>query len=111
MPTPLSQEVRGTELHFHLQGGRIAYVPLDDLVEEFKVRATAQAKTNTGAGAIVDEVGPIGGFRMQYRLVRRELTSAFGVSAGSVVQLAKWGIGPAVVGARRARRDGAVGSI
>lgn len=94
LPTPLSQEVRGSELHFHLQGGRVAYVPLDALVEQFKLRATTQAREQTSSDQIVDEVGPIDGFRMQYRLVRRGLTSAFGVSAGSVVQLAKWELTP-----------------
>ena len=38
-PTPLAKTVFGREVHFQLKRGRIAFVPLDELVEEFKREA------------------------------------------------------------------------
>lgn len=94
LPTPVSQEVNGRELHFHLHGGRIAFVPIEELVQQFKQQAGDQARRRTSAVEILDEIGPIEGFRMRYRLVRSDVMSAFGGKAGSVVQLVKWEVEP-----------------
>jgi hypothetical protein len=67
-PTPLAKTVFGREVHFRLKCNRIAYVPLDELVEQFKVEAKQQAWKLRQAPAITETVGPIGDFRLKYTL-------------------------------------------
>jgi hypothetical protein len=70
-PTPLAKTVFGREVHFQLQGGRIVYVPLDELVEEFKSEAKQKAWKLRQAPSITETVGPIRDFRLKYTLKRQ----------------------------------------
>ena len=72
--TPLSQEVTGAELHFHLSGGRIAPIPLDELVERLKAQVRKQTDWLLKFPQHQGTVGPIGGFSMAYIAKRSELS-------------------------------------
>ena len=68
LPTPMARTVFGRELHLRLQGGRLAYVPWDELVERLKQDAPNQAWKLKESPRITETIGPIHGFRMKYTL-------------------------------------------
>jgi hypothetical protein len=68
LPTPMAKTVFGKELHFRLMAGRLTYVPWDDLVERLKNEAKQKLWKLKDANVITEEAGPIGGFRIRYRL-------------------------------------------
>ena len=75
-PTPMAKTVFGTEIHFRLSQGRIAYVPWDQLIERLKQDAQRKAWNLKGEGKLTELIGPIGGFRMRYQLgVRRYIAN------------------------------------
>jgi hypothetical protein len=43
LPTPMAKTVFGTEIHFRLLGGRIAYLPWDEMIEAMKADLPRQA--------------------------------------------------------------------
>ena len=43
LPTPMAKTVFGKEVHFRLSGGRISYVPWDELVEKLKADEIGRA--------------------------------------------------------------------
>jgi len=71
-PTPMAKTVFGTEIHFRLSEGRIAYIPWDQLIEKLKQDAQQKAWNLKGDGQLMELVGPIGGFRMRYQLGVRQ---------------------------------------
>jgi len=96
-PTPLSRMVDNHEAHFRLRGGYIAYIPLEDLVADFKADARRKVGRLNELDEITETVGPRGGFRLRYILERKEvppqMALATGVS-GSYAQLKRWTLIP-----------------
>lgn len=72
-PTPLSQTVFGKEAHFQLLGGRVAFIPLEELVEMLKQEARHKAYKLRDLPQTTDTVGPLGGFRLRYTLQRVDI--------------------------------------
>jgi hypothetical protein len=83
-PTPIAKTVFRDDVHFRLKGGRIAFVPLDELVQRMRGEWKAKAEKLGQTSRIVETVGPIDGFRMQYTLTRRQVAQR--TSAGPVTQ-------------------------
>ena len=72
----MAKTVFGTEIHFRLFQGRLAYIPWDQLIERLKQDAQQKARNLSGEGKLNELIGPIGGFRMRYQLgVRRYLAN------------------------------------
>ncbi len=69
-PTPISRTVYGREAHFQLRRGRLALVPLDQLVEELKRNLQSKSFRADEIDEITETVGPIADFRMRYSLER-----------------------------------------
>lgn len=69
-PTPISQTVYGEEVHFQLRGGRITFIPMDELVDELRSQARQKVEQLRHLPEYTDMVGPIGGFRMRYTMAR-----------------------------------------
>jgi len=86
LPTPMAKTVWGREEHFRLAGGRLVYVPMNDLVDEMKEQARLKLYKLENASEITEIVGPIGGFSMKYRLVRRNV--AVNTGGGAAVRQA-----------------------
>jgi hypothetical protein len=96
-PTPVGREVDGGEAHFQLKGGRVAVVPLDRLLARFEVDARTQAKKLQLLSDLTSTVGPIGGFRLRYRLDRVETSLDASFTTGRrerVVRLTQWELIP-----------------
>jgi hypothetical protein len=85
-PTPLAKTVFGQEVHFRLQAGRVAYVPINELTEMFQAEAKEKAWKLKQAPRITETVGPYRGFRLQYTLKR--VSYAMETRAGSFSQVA-----------------------
>jgi hypothetical protein len=96
-PTPLSHAVDGPEAHVLITNGRVVFIPLDPLLEEFVVRAKQQAHRLADQDELTETVGPIGGFRLRYTLERHEMTYETVKETrrgGSYAKLQRWTIVP-----------------
>ncbi|MFK7765771.1 MAG: hypothetical protein AB8B55_00920 [Mariniblastus sp.] len=67
-PNPIAKTVFTEEIHFRLSDGKIAYVPMDELLGRMKSEWKLKAEKLKQANSIIETVGPIGNFRMQYEL-------------------------------------------
>ncbi len=68
--TPLSREVHGPEVHFRIKEGRVAYVPVDELVLRLRRRVQRDKDWLVRVGSHEGTVGPVGGFSLRYRVER-----------------------------------------
>jgi hypothetical protein len=96
-PTPLSRTVDGRELHFQLRAGRLAFIPLDSLVEKFKSDAEHKVYRVRDLPEMTDTVGPEGGFRLRYTLQKHEITADEARHlghGGAYAQLKRWTLIP-----------------
>jgi hypothetical protein len=67
--TPISRVVEKNEVHFILQGGKIAFVPKDSLEREFIADAKSKIyKLTENSPAMTEVIGPFEGFRIRYTL-------------------------------------------
>ena len=74
--TPLARTVVGREVHFQLKNGRIAYVPLMELVDRAVEDIKRKAHRLSENEELTDTVAPIDGFRMTYYIRLRQPTTA-----------------------------------
>jgi hypothetical protein len=65
-PTPIGRTVNGEEIHFRLAGGRIAYVPLDELFEMAKEHTRRNSNSLSNLASKIVTVGPAQGFALDY---------------------------------------------
>lgn len=95
-PTPIGKKVDDGELHFQLRAGRIAYIPLEKLVERFKADAQQKAYRLLELPELTETVGPEGGFRLRYTLERRDVSVETQVTTGrgSYAQMKRWTLIP-----------------
>jgi hypothetical protein len=73
-PTPIAKTVFRDDVHFRLHYGRIVFVPLDELIQTMKKEWELKAEQLTRVSRVVESVGPLDGFRLQYELVARQAT-------------------------------------
>jgi hypothetical protein len=96
-PTPLSHAVDGPEAHLLIANGRVIFIPLQALLEDFRTQARRQAQRLLDQPELTDTVGPIDGFRLRYTLERHD-TPLSDVRAtgrgGSYVRLQRWTLVP-----------------
>ncbi|REK18547.1 MAG: hypothetical protein DWQ37_04015 [Planctomycetota bacterium] len=81
-PTPIGQNVDGDQACFRLAHGRIAYVPHRVLMDQLPDALRSAANRMQSESHLVDTLGPVEGFRLQYMITRRN------VGNGAVIQLA-----------------------
>jgi hypothetical protein len=96
-PTPLSQTVFGKELHVQLRGGRVAPIPLDELIARFKQQAMQKVDRLRSQPELTETIGPIDGFRLRYTLERVDMpleTQLRTGQGGSYVQLYEYTLIP-----------------
>jgi hypothetical protein len=67
-PNPIAKTVFSNEIHFRLDGGKISYVPMDELVEQMKSEIRLKAEKLKQADVTRETIGPVNGFRLQYEL-------------------------------------------
>jgi len=72
-PSPIAKTVFSEEIHFRLADGKLAHVPLEQLLglmkDEWRLKAEQRL---THLNHTVETVGPLEGFRLQYQLTAVE---------------------------------------
>jgi hypothetical protein len=97
LPTPLGKTVVGKEIHFQLREHRLAFIPLEKLLEEFTSTAKSKLWKLDDQAQMSDTIGPVGGFRMRYKIGRFEIPAEVARETGrggSVIRLVKWELLP-----------------
>ncbi len=67
-PNPIAKTVFSEEVHFQLRGGKLSYVPLEELISRMKSEWKVKSEKLKTAHRTMETVGPIGNFRLQYEL-------------------------------------------
>jgi len=95
-PTPLSKPVDDDEAHFQLRGGRIVPIPLNELVERFRLDARRQLYKLLDSPELTETVGPVDGFRMRYTLERHNepIETKMGTTQGTYARVKRWTLLP-----------------
>ncbi len=95
-PTPMAKTVFGKEIHFRLLGGRITYVPWDELVDKLKAEAPQKVWKLKDAPRVTETIGPERGFLMRYTLRRAEyaLETKMGTAIQRGVELEQFTLQP-----------------
>lgn len=88
-PTPISRTVFGKEAHFQLRAGRIALVPMDELVERCMKHARDRAYLLRSQPELTDTVGPVGGFRLRYTLERQDVSLETQLASGGTAAIVR----------------------
>jgi len=65
-PTPIARTVTGDELHFQIDQGRIAYIPLVELFELAKTQTRRHSGSLSTMAQRIETVGPIQDFSLDY---------------------------------------------
>jgi hypothetical protein len=65
-PTPIARTVTGEELHFQIDHGRIAYIPLVELFELAKTQTRRHSGSLTSMAQRIETVGPVQDFSLDY---------------------------------------------
>jgi hypothetical protein len=97
LPTPLAKTVRGKEAHFQLRANRIIWIPLEQLLGEFKQDARSKASQLLSMSEFTEIVGPYGGFRLRYTLERQQISPELAMATGAggqYAQLRRWTLIP-----------------
>jgi hypothetical protein len=91
LPTPMAKTVFGTEIHFRLLGGRLAYVPWDEMLERLKADAPSHVHKLRDAPRAEMSLPVISGFGARYVLQRAEveIQTRMGVASQSKIELEK----------------------
>ncbi len=87
-PTSLSRTVYGDELHCRIAEGRLAVIPLDELLSQLEQDLLQQARQSwkfRGGKPLRSQVGPVDGFRMTYQAVVDRLSSTVRVTRWSAI--------------------------
>jgi hypothetical protein len=89
--TPISRTVFGKEEHFRVTDGRIAYIPLEQLIEATKSAAQSQVWKLNGVPEVSDTVAPLEGFALRYTIGR---IPAIDGRVGTLIGFTRWEIVP-----------------
>jgi len=89
LPTPMAKTVFGTEIHFRLLGGRLAYVPWDEMLEKLKADAPGHVHKLRDAPRAEMSLPVISGFGARYILRRAqvEVQTRVGVASQPKIEL------------------------
>ena len=97
-PTPLARTVDGKEAHFQLRGGRLAHIPLEELLAKLKADAPSQFWKLKDLPEATGTVGPIDGFRLRYTFQRVDVPLEDQLAGGKLIQsfaqLSQWTLIP-----------------
>jgi hypothetical protein len=91
LPTPMAKTVFGSEIHFRLLGGKLAYVPWDEMIERLKTDAPSHVSKLRDSARAEMSLPVVNGFGARYILRRAEVETQtrLGVATQSRVELEK----------------------
>jgi hypothetical protein len=68
LPTPMARTVFSREMHIQLKQDKVTVIPWDRLVAMLKEQVPLAARRNASRSQLDDQLGPVGGFLMRYRM-------------------------------------------
>lgn len=91
LPTPMAKTVFGTEIHFRLSGGRLAFVPWEEMLAQLKADAPKHLDKLRDSPRVELSLPVVAGFGVRYILRKSEVQSQtrLGVASQSRVELEK----------------------
>jgi hypothetical protein len=91
LPTPMAKTVFGTEIHFRLLGGRLAYVPWEEMLAQLKADAPKHVDKLRDSPRVELSLPVVAGFGVRYILRRNEvhMQTRIGTATQSRVELEK----------------------
>lgn len=95
--SPVGKTVEDDEIHIRVSHGRVAWLPLEPLLERLKAQVSARRGTVMRFNRYEGLVGPIGGFRMNYLVERTSLPPLQALQYGQNayrVSVSRWTIVP-----------------
>lgn len=69
--TPVSRQVAGHEWHFELRGGKVSFIPLDELMGQLKQKVERWAEWIARYERHEGIVGPVEGYSLEYKVSRQ----------------------------------------
>jgi len=96
LPTPMAKTVFGKELHLMLQQGLVTVIPWDRLVAELKREAKLAVARGSRRERLVEQLGPVEGFVMDYVLVAKRglVSNGSSTAMAQMVELDKFELEP-----------------
>lgn len=90
--TPLGRDISGKELHFRLLNGRVAFLPIEEMIMRLRPQILRNRDRLIRNGIQRGEIGPVAGFRMEYVLEARRLSAMEELRQGMPIafSLASW---------------------
>jgi hypothetical protein len=85
--TPLGREISGKELHFRLMNNRVAFLPIEQLIQRLRPQILRNRDRLVRYGIQRGEIGPIAGFHMEYILEARRLSAMEELRQGMSVSI------------------------
>lgn len=92
LPTPMAKTVFGKEMHLMIRGERISVIPWDRLVAMLKEEAQRAVSRSTRRDRIVEQLGPVEGFIMDYSLVSKRglVSNGSSTAMAQMIELEKF---------------------
>jgi hypothetical protein len=90
--TPLGREISGKELHFRLLNNRVAFLPIEELIQRLRPQILQHRDRLIRNGIQRGEIGPVVGFHMEYVLEARRLSAMEELRQGMsvAITLSSW---------------------
>jgi multidrug efflux pump subunit AcrA (membrane-fusion protein) len=96
--TPIGQTVTGRELHFQVLGNRVALIPLEPLIDRLKDQIERRKDWLAKSRQHMGQVGPVGGFSMNYVVQRDNMSVVDEVRLGGQgmfrISVSSWQLQP-----------------
>lgn len=96
--SPVSRDATSDELHFQLAGGKVAHIPLEQLLDRLKDQVSQRRNIVQKFYRSEGIVGPVGGFRMNYIVERQAVAPLQSLQYGGNafrITVSRWTILPA----------------
>ena len=96
--SPVGSAVTEGEIHFRLNAGRIAHIPLESLLDRLKSQVAARRSVVMRFHRYEGVIGPVGGFHMKYTVERQTVSALQALQYGQGayrVSVSRWSIMPA----------------
>lgn len=94
--TPLSMDVQGKEVHYRLHNNKVAYLPVEELLDRLRPQMHRQREWLIRSGSRRGDVGPVSGFRMEYLIEVRRLSIVDELRQGGsmTIGISEWHLVP-----------------
>lgn len=96
LPTPMAKTVFGKEMHIMVRNNQVSVIPWDRLVDMLKTDARTAVNRSSRKERIVDKLGPVEGYIMEYTLVSKRgmVSNGSSTAMAQMIELDKFELEP-----------------